>query len=161
MPTPTNKFIEINFELKDDNGTIIDSSYGNETFTFITGYNTVIKGLEDAIENMNVGEKKNIVIEAENAYGEVDESAFQTVKMNQFPAGTDIQVGDEFVANANDDLQMPFVVKEINGDDVVLDFNHPLAGKRLHFEVELLQSREATEDELKEYEEEESEEEEE
>lgn len=148
MPTPINKFVKINFTLKDDSGEILDSSNDNEPFIFITGKNHVIPGLEAAIDGMLIGSKKSIVLEPSEAYGDLDESAFQIVKKTQFPAGSEINIGDEFVANANDGVKLPFVISEINGEDITLDFNHPLAGQKLFFDIELLDMRDATLEEL-------------
>jgi len=148
MPTPINKLVKINFTLRDDTGEIIDSSVDNEPFLFITGKDHVIPGLEAAIEGMLIGSKKSIVLDPDEAYGDVDESAIQIVKKNQFPPNSEINIGDEFVANANDGVKLPFVISEINGDDVTLDFNHPLAGQKLYFDIELLDMRDATLEEL-------------
>ena len=148
MPIPHNKFVKINFTLKNAAGEILDSSVGNEPFTFISGKNNVIPGLEVAMEGMLIGSKKSVVIEPSHAYGEIDAAAFQIVKKNQFPEGSELNIGDEFVANANDGVKLPFTIKEINGDDVTLDFNHPLAGETLFFEIELLEIRDATPEEL-------------
>ena len=148
MSILTNKVISFNYTLKDDEGTILDSSANKEPLTFLSGSQQIIPKLEEALSGMIIGSKKNIKIAAADAYGEYSEDAIQKIKMDQFPKEANIEVGMTYIANSPDGKQMPFLVSEINEQDVTVDFNHPLAGKDLEFDVELLDVRDATPEEI-------------
>ena len=148
MSVLTNKVISFNYTLKDDEGTILDSSANKEPLTFLSGSQQIIPKLEEALSGMIIGSKKNIKIATADAYGEYSEDAIQKIKMDQFPKEANIEVGMTYIANSPDGKQMPFLVSEINEQDVTVDFNHPLAGKDLEFDVELLDVRDATPEEI-------------
>jgi FKBP-type peptidyl-prolyl cis-trans isomerase SlyD len=148
MSVLTNKVISFNYTLKDDEGTILDSSANKEPLTFLSGSQQIIPKLEEALSGMIIGSKKNIKIAAADAYGEYSEDAIQKIKMDQFSKEANIEVGMTYIANSPDGKQMPFLVSEINEQDVTVDFNHPLAGKDLEFDVELLDVRDATPEEI-------------
>jgi FKBP-type peptidyl-prolyl cis-trans isomerase SlyD len=148
MSILTNKVISFNYTLKDDEGTILDSSANKEPLTFLSGSQQIIPKLEEALSGMIIGSKKNIKIAAADAYGEYSEDAIQKIKMDQFPKEANIEVGMTYIANSPDGKQMPFLVSEINEQDITVDFNHPLAGKNLEFDVELLDVRDATPEEI-------------
>jgi len=148
MSILTNKVISFNYTLKDDEGTILDSSANKEPLTFLSGSQQIIPKLEEVLSGMIIGSKKNIKIAAADAYGEYSEDAIQKIKMDQFPKEANIEVGMTYIANSLDGKQMPFLVSEINEQDVTVDFNHPLAGKDLEFDVELLDVRDATPEEI-------------
>jgi len=97
---------------------------------------------------MLIGGKKIVKIGASEAYGEYDEKAVQNIKKEQFPADAKVEVGVRYVANSPEGGQMPFVIKEVKEKDVAVDFNHPLAGKDLEFDVELIDIRDATAEEI-------------
>jgi len=143
------KYISIDYILKDEHGNVIDTTEGNQPFGFISGRNQILPELEKKIFEMKIGETQKIVLSPENAYGNYDLNALQLVKLSQFPKGQALNVGDEFVANTAEGRPLPFVVKEITGQDVTLDFNHPLAGKELTFELKLLEVRPASDEEIK------------
>jgi len=145
-----NKVISFNYTLKDDEGTILDSSANKEPLTFLSGSQQIIPKLEEALNRMIIGSKKNVKIAAADAYGEYSESAIQKIKKDQFPKEANIEIGMTYIANSPDGKQMPFLVSEINEQDVIVDFNHPLAGKDLEFDVELLDVRDATPEEVQE-----------
>ena len=132
--------------LKED-GTEIDSSFGEEPLLFLEGSQQIIPGLEDEIIKMNKGDKNTINVAAKDAYGEVQEELQVSVKTSQFPNnGADLNVGDQF--QVNEDPNAPiFTVVEIEGEDVHVDGNHPLAGRDLVFEVEVTEVRDATDEE--------------
>ncbi len=141
-------YVAIDYVLKDELGNTIDTTEGNEPFKFISGRNQILPELEKVVFEMKEGESRKVVLSPENAYGNYDLNAIQLVKLSQFPKDQIINVGDEFIANTPDGRPLPFVVKEITGQDVKLDFNHPLAGKELTFDVKLLELRPATEEEI-------------
>lgn len=148
MSLEINKVITINFTLKDENGNVLDSTNNDKPFTFISGQNQIIPKLENAINQMVIGSKKNIKLEAEDAYGKYKEDAIQKIDRKEFPQDTEIEVGMRYFANSPDGKQVSFTINDINENDVTVDFNHPLAGKDLEFDIEFLDKRDATPEEL-------------
>jgi FKBP-type peptidyl-prolyl cis-trans isomerase SlyD len=148
MAIGQNKVVTMNFILKDENGKTIQATNNMEPFQFLSGNQQILPRLEEEIDNMIIGSKKNVKITAREAYGEYKEEAIQQVSKNNFPKDIDLEVGMEFIANSPKGEQMPFVVKEIKNEEVTIDFNHPLAGKDLEFDIELLDVRDATVEEM-------------
>jgi FKBP-type peptidyl-prolyl cis-trans isomerase SlyD len=140
--------VEINYTLKGDNGEVIDTSEEMGPLAFIQGKNNIIPGLESEIEGKKLGDTFNVKIEPEQAYGERNESMIQSVPKSQFGENADkVKVGDKFQVQTE---EHPMVVKviEVKENEVTLDANHPMAGLTLHFDVEIISVRDATEDEL-------------
>lgn len=121
-----------------DDGTEFDSSVGSDPLVFTLGAGEVIPGFESAIEGMATGDRKTEHIPAENAYGtRRDELVFE-VSREQMPPGTEIEVGDMLRVGFPDGSSADVQVAELGQDSVTLDANHPLAGKALTFELELV-----------------------
>jgi len=148
MAIEPNKVVTMNFKLTDDEGNILDSTEKGGPFSYLTGKKMILPKLEDAVGNMIIGTKKNVRLEAVDAYGNYNDEIVQVVGKENFPEDFDLKVGLSYVASNPDGVQMPFVITEIEGDSVTIDFNHPLAGKNLSFDVELLDVRDATAEEL-------------
>ncbi len=148
MSVEMNKVITFNYTLKDDAGTVLDSSESKEPLSFLSGSNTILPKLEETLRGMIIGSKKNVKLSAEDAYGDYKEEAVQNVKKDQFPKEAQLTVGASYMANSPDGRQMPFVITEVKEDDITVDFNHPLAGKDLEFDVELVDVRDATPEEM-------------
>ena len=121
-----------------DDGTVFDSSEGGEPIVFTLGSGEVIPGFVQAIEGMAAGEKKKERIEAGNAYGERREELVFTVGQEQMPEGTDIEIGDTLRVGFPDGSSANVQVAAMENGAVTLDANHPLAGKNLTFELELV-----------------------
>jgi FKBP-type peptidyl-prolyl cis-trans isomerase SlyD len=148
MPIGANKVVTIHYTLKDESGNVLDSTLGAQPFSYLTGHDQIIPKLEEEIDSMLVGSKKSVLISAEDGYGEYNEELVHHVKKDNFPDDVELEVGMQFVTTSPDGTQMPFVIKEINGNDITIDFNHPLSGKNLDFEIELIDVRDATDEEL-------------
>ena len=148
MPLAQNKAITFNYTLKDDEGNILDTTKGSSPFSFLSGNGQILPKLEDAMSGMLLGSKKKVEVDATDAYGEYNEEAVQIVERSNFPTDVDLQPGMQFVTNSPDGHQMPFIISEIKEDSITIDFNHPLAGKNLEFDVELLDIRDATAEEI-------------
>ncbi len=148
MALGLNKVISFNYTLKDDTGEVLDSTLNKAPLTFISGMNQILPKLEEAIDGMLIGGRKNVKVGAADAYGEYDGKAVQNIKKEQFPPEANLEVGMRYVANAPDGGQMPFTITEVKENDITVDFNHPLAGKDLEFDVELVDIRDATPEEL-------------
>jgi FKBP-type peptidyl-prolyl cis-trans isomerase SlyD len=128
-------------------GQVIDSSEESEPLQFIQGEGHIIPGLESALYDMEVGERKNLVIAPEYGYGELSNEAFIDVPKDQFPAEIPIELGIELQVRSPEGDIMEARIDKIEEDSVRLDFNHPLAGKVLHFDVKVIALRQASADE--------------
>ena len=148
MSLETPKVITFNYTLKDESGNVLDSTNNSQPLSFLKGSNQIIPKLEEALDKMIIGSKKNVKIPAKEAYGEYSDNAIQSLKKEQFPDGAELNVGVTYVANSPEGKQMPFVITEVKENDVTVDFNHPLAGKDLEFDVELIDKRDATSEEV-------------
>lgn len=121
-----------------DDGSEFDSSAGGDPIVFTLGAGEVIPGFEEAIEGMAAGEKKTTHINAQNAYGDRREELVFQVARDQMPEGGDIEVGDMLRVGFPDGSSAAVQVAAVEGATVTLDANHPLAGKNLTFELELV-----------------------
>jgi FKBP-type peptidyl-prolyl cis-trans isomerase SlyD len=130
------------------NGEVVDTSEGGRPIQFIQGQQQIIKGLEDELYGMSVGESKEVVIEPEAGYGEIDPENIAEIPHDQFPAEIPLEPGVELELKDEDGEIIDARIVAVEGDLVRLDFNHPLAGERLHFQVKVLDLREATSEEL-------------
>jgi peptidylprolyl isomerase len=117
-------------------GHVFDSSEGGEPLEFELGSGQVIKGFDEGVSGMNVGDKKQIEIEVSDAYGERSKNLVQTVSREGFNLDTEPQAGMNLVMQLPDGNQIPVAVTEVTEDSITLDANHPLAGQKLIFEVE-------------------------
>lgn len=143
----SNLVIGFHYTLKDKEGNLIDTSENQDPLLFLTGSGHIIPGLEDVLVTLSIGDKKNVVVPAADAYGEIVDELQITVKRDQFPEGAELQVGDQFQVN-NEEHAPVFTIVNIEGDDVHIDGNHPMAGRELHFDVEITEKRNATEEEI-------------
>lgn len=129
-------------------GELIDSSVGHEPLEFLQGAGNIIPGLEDELYGMGIGEAKNVVVAAEDGYGELDPDAFIDVPRDQFPAEIPLEVGVQLQVQDDNGEAMMARIDTITDDNVRLDFNHPLAGKELVFDVKIIGVRDATDEEM-------------
>lgn len=143
-----NQVVSIEYEVK-ENGTdkVLDSNVGGKPLEFIMGSGQIIKGLEEAIAEMSVGDKKEVIVASVNAYGEYISDYIQEVPRDQF-VGIDLQEGMTLFGQGENGETVQVIVKDFNDEVVIVDYNHPLAGKELNFVVTILDAREATEKEL-------------
>ena len=145
MAIEANQIVSIEYEVRDGE-TIVDSNVGGAPLVFMFGKGQIISGLEDGIVNMSVGEKADVLVQPANAYGELDESATQEVPKDQF-AGIDLELGMTLYGQGEDGATVQVTVKEIGEETIVIDFNHPLAGKALMFSVTVNNVRDASAEE--------------
>lgn len=129
-------------------GEVVDSSKENGPIDFIQGKGNIIPGLEKELEGMKLGESKKVNVIAKEAYGEFDPEAMDEVPLSDFPKDIPLEVGVELAVEDEDGEAMSAVIEEVGKDTVILNFNHPLAGKDLAFDVKILELRAATEEEL-------------
>jgi FKBP-type peptidyl-prolyl cis-trans isomerase SlyD len=135
------------YTLTDGNGKLLDSSEGQEPLSYLHGSGNIIPGLEKALLGKKVGDKLNVSVTAAEAYGLRDDSMVQELPTNMFSGIEKIEVGMEFHAETEHGLQVVTVTK-VEGDNVTIDGNHPLAGVDLTFDVEITDIRAATEEEM-------------
>jgi FKBP-type peptidyl-prolyl cis-trans isomerase SlyD len=139
--------VSMEYTLQVDNEEI-DSSKGQDPLQFLVGHSNIISGLEREMIGMKVGESKDVVIAPADGYGEFDEEAFVTVPRNEFPNDIPVEEGTELTVKDDSGQSRYARIDSIEGDKVTLNFNHPLAGDELHFNVKVVSLREPTADEL-------------
>ena len=146
MKIADNKVVLLNYTLKNVAGEVLDSSDGSDPLAYIHGTGSIVEGLENALTGKQVGDKLDVSVEAAEAYGEYDESLVQPVKRSDFGEHP-VEVGSQFHADTAIGPRV-VTVTAIDGDDVIVDANHSLAGEDLVFHVEVMEVRDATEEEL-------------
>jgi FKBP-type peptidyl-prolyl cis-trans isomerase SlyD len=149
MTVTENKVVLMHYTLKDNSGEVLDSSEGKEPLAFIQGVGNIIIGLEEQLEGKAVGDKVSATVAPEKGYGIRNEENVHVVPLSGFQADGEEKLaeGMQVRVETNEGVSIADVVK-IDGDDVTLDLNHPLADETLHFDVEVVDIREATKDEL-------------
>lgn len=129
--------VQIEYTLRDESGAILDSNQGQAPLTYRHGEHEIIPGLESALDGLRVGDERQITIKPEDAYGPVDPTAVVEVPARALPPDA-LVPGTELVARTPDGGSRVVRVKEIREQSVLLDLNHPLAGKTLHFDVRVV-----------------------
>ncbi len=141
------RVVTFHYTLRDPSGRVLDSSAGGEPITYLEGAGQIIEGLDAQLRTAQAPEKRQVQVPAANAYGERDPQQVHRIKRAQLPVEGELNVGDRFQTDA--DRYSPIVtITAIEGDEVVLDANHPLAGVDLTFDVHVTAVREATPDEI-------------
>jgi FKBP-type peptidyl-prolyl cis-trans isomerase SlyD len=143
MQITKNKVASIHYTLRDDQGTVIDSSEGRDPLHYLHGAGNLIQGMEEGLEGRTKGEKLQLTIQPEKGYGEKDENLVQQVPRSAF-GGQEVKPGMRFSTNQGGVV----TVTEVGLDSVTVDGNHPLAGVALNFDVEIVDVRNATEEEI-------------
>ncbi len=130
--------VRIHYTGKLADGTTFDSSEGRDPLQFAVGSGQIIPGLDAALPGMAVGEKKTVEVPAEEAYGQPDPSAQQAVPRAEIPADIPLDIGTQLQVQTPRGQVMPVTVVKVSEEQVILDANHPLAGKDLTFAIELV-----------------------
>lgn len=144
MAIENNMIVSIEYEVRDSaTKDLIDSNIGHKPLSFMTGKSQIISGLENHVKTMSEGEKADVLVKAADAYGEYDPQAVQSLPREQF-AGIDLYEGMTLYGQGEDGSTVQVQVASFNDDEVVIDFNHPLAGKDLMFTVTVTEVREPT-----------------
>lgn len=140
MTVQVNQNVKVNYVGTLNDGSEFDNSYKRgQTLDFTAGVGQMIKGFDDAIIGMQVGEKKTIKIMPEDAYGHVNEQALIEVPKDNFEQGMQLNPGDTVEGRSEDGQIVIVKVASVNENTVTLDTNHPLAGQELNFEIELME----------------------
>ncbi len=147
MQIAQNSVVAFHYTLTNDAGEVLDSSEGRDPLTYLHGAGNIIPGLEKQLEGRTNGDKLTVAVEPNEGYGEVQPALVQEVPRDAFQGVEEVQPGMQFQAQTQEGPLMVTVTK-VEGDTVTVDGNHPLAGEKLNFDVEITEVREATEDEV-------------
>lgn len=146
MRVAKDKVVSIDYTLRAD-GQELDSSRGSGPLTYLHGHGALVAGLERALAGLTAGESLNVVVEPDEGYGEFDDDA-EGVRLPRENLPEDLEVGATYEAETEDGEPVTLTVLDVEDAEVVVDFNHPLAGRTLSFDVTVREVRDATPDEL-------------
>lgn len=147
MKIEKNVVVSIAYQVKMEDGVVVDQSTVEAPLEYLHGHNNLITGLERELEGKVIGDKFSATIAPEDAYGEHSDALVQRVPADVFQGVDELEVGMRFLADT-DQGPIPVEITEVDGDEVVVDGNHMLAGQTLTFDVEVIALREATAEEL-------------
>ena len=147
MNISKDKVASIDYTLTDDKGEVLDSSSGREPLAYLHGHGNLIPGLEKELEGKTTGDKLVAIIPPSEAYGVRSDELLQDFALDQFQDQEEVQVGVQFQVKYGEDVHIATVTKVEDGK-VSVDMNHPLADQTLHFDVEVMEVREPTAEEL-------------
>ena len=142
-----NKVATVNYTGSYLDGVVFDSSEGKEPLSFLVGKGQMISGFEQELMGAKIGEKREFTLTPDKAYGERDENASQKMEKGQFPDDMNLEVG-MIVGAQSDQGPIQFSIVDIDGEMVTVDFNHQMAGMTLRFNVEVVNVRDATSEEI-------------
>lgn len=147
MKIGLNSVVSLDYTLKNSAGTVLDSSQGREPLVYLHGVGALIPGLEKVLEGMSKSDKTVAIVQPEDGYGKRNEELVYKVPKSGFQGDEEMQVGMQ-VQLETENGPMIASISNIEGEDVTLDMNHPLADMELHFDVTIVDIREATADEI-------------
>ena len=139
--------VSIEYTLRVDDE-VVDSSDGHGPLQFLAGHGNIVPGLENEMQWMKIGDSKDVVVAPADGYGEYDDKAIMDVPRNQFPEDMPVEVDLELTVRDDSGEGRYARVESVEGESVRLNFNHPLAGDELHFNVKVVALREPTDEEL-------------
>jgi len=138
------RIVCLDYTLRLDNDEVVDTSEEREPIEFVQGQRQIVPGLEDALYGMEAGDEKSVVVEPAEGYGERNPEASQDVPRDAFQEGVELEAGMPIQVSDGSGRTATAFVAEVGDEAVKLDFNHPLAGETLHFDVEVVDVREAS-----------------
>jgi FKBP-type peptidyl-prolyl cis-trans isomerase SlyD len=147
MKAASGMVVRMHYTLTDDSGEVLDSSQGSDPLAYLHGHGNIIPGLERALEGKEAGHKSKVTVAPADGYGEVNQEAIFEAPREHFPPEMTLEVGQRVHAEGPNG-NITLTVVKLTDKGAVLDANHPLAGKTLHFDVELVEVRAATKEEL-------------
>ncbi len=143
-----NSVVSIHYTLKNEAGDVIDSSEDNQPLVYLHSSKNLIPGLESELHGKSSGASFSTVIPPQQAYGEVRTDLIKEISKDLFQGVESVEAGMTFLAHGEDGAEQQVRVTAVSGDEVMVDANHPMAGMTLHFEVEIVDVREGTEQEI-------------
>ena len=147
MKVQNDCLVSIDYRLTSDTGDVLDESVERCPLSFVFGRGQMVPGLEQQIEGMEIGERAEFVVEPEEGYGPVREDLFRDIERESFPEDIDLQPG-QYLRARSPHGPMMLKIQSVQNDSVTVDLNHPFAGLRLHFNVQIVESRAATDEEI-------------
>lgn len=147
MKVENRRYVTIEYSLSLDSGEVVDQSSPGEPLGFLFGSGQIISGLEKGLEGLEPGAAARVTVEPRDGYGEPNPALLREIPRENFPKDLDLQAGMGFEARGPHG-PVTFRIKEVRPQDVLADFNHPLAGERLHFDVKVTEVREPRAEEL-------------
>ncbi len=147
MKITKNKVVSMHYALSDSEGTLIDSSYDDKPMSIIQGTGYLIPGLDNALIDHQTGDRFEVDVPCDQAYGQRNENFVQTVPRELLAGVEDLALGSQLRATTDDGEQTVIVI-DVQDDEITVDGNHPLSGLDLSFDVEIIEVREATAEEL-------------
>ena len=147
MQISKHKAVAIEYTLTNDSGEVIDTSEGQDPLSYLHGAGNLISGLEQALEGKSAGDELKVTISPEDAYGQRIDELVQIVPRDRFEGADELEVGMRFHASS-DHGETLVTITDVSDDEVTVDGNHPLAGETLHFEVKIVDVRDASEEEV-------------
>jgi len=148
MSFKKDEVLMFHYTVTNDKGDVVDNSRDGNPMAVMAGRGQILPKLEEAMQELALNEKKVVKLEAKDAYGEFSEENIQLAGRENFPKDAKLEVGMEYMASMEDGHHMPFVITKIETEEITCDFNHPLAGQNLTFDVEIMEKRDATPEEL-------------
>ncbi len=148
MKIGKNSVVSMEYTLKDDAGEVVDSSEGSEPLTYLHGHGQIVAGLESALDGKAKGDKVSVTVSPKDGYGERNDKKVMQIERSRLPGEMKPEIGMQLAAEGPNGEVVPLWITKIAGDDITLDGNHPMAGKALHFAVEIKDIRQATKQEL-------------
>jgi FKBP-type peptidyl-prolyl cis-trans isomerase SlyD len=143
-----NLVVSITYTLTNDDSTVLDSTEESGPMDYLLGAENIISGLEDGLDGKKVGDKLKVRVDPEDGYGEVFTELMQVVDIAAFEGVESVEEGMQFESETDEGELEIVTIKSIDGDEVTIDANHPLAGVTLNFDVEIVGVREATAEEV-------------
>ena len=147
MALTPDKVATIHFTIKDDKGIIQDSTEGQPPYSFICSSGQMFQKVEEALASIKPGDKKTLKLAPADAYGDYDKDFIKVTDPSHFPDGAELKEGMTFLTMV-EEQETPVTIKKIEENAITIDFNHPLAGRTLDMELELIEVRNATKEEL-------------
>ncbi|MDT7042009.1 peptidylprolyl isomerase [Candidatus Nitronereus thalassa] len=140
--------VSMHYKLMDEAGKVLDSSEGGEPLAYLHGAGNIVSGLEKALVGKSAGDSLTVKVAPAEGYGEVDPNGIKVIERAAFEGVDVVEAGMAFEAKAPDGTAQHIVVTKVEGDEVTIDLNHPLAGVTLNFDIQIVNVREATQEEL-------------
>ncbi|MFX0578946.1 FKBP-type peptidyl-prolyl cis-trans isomerase [Nocardia nepalensis] len=148
MSIAADKVVSIEYTLTADDGEVLDTSVGDAPLVYLHGADNIVPGLERALVGKDTGDEVVVVVEPEDGYGEYLAELVNTVDRDMFEGADELEAGMEFHTESPDGESQIVTIRRVDGDEVTIDANHPLAGQRLHFTVKIVDVRHASDEEL-------------
>jgi len=143
-----NSVVNVHYKLTDNEGKVLDSSDGSKPLAYLHGAGNIVPGLEKALTGKVAGDSLQVKVEPAEGYGELNPEGLKVIEKSAFEGVESVEAGMAFEAKAPDGTAQQIIVKKVEGDEVTIDMNHPLAGVTLNFDITIVSVREATKEEL-------------